>query len=117
MKVRYLAALTKGTLTSSTLPINPEWYIAFKLYVKGVFYERLVAEKIFETGAVTTIPTYTPAQLAYQMAQSYMEDADKQAESQSNEHATEKDRNDDVTNGVAPRIHPEAARNGKERKG
>lgn len=77
LKFRYLKALTKGTLTSSTLDINVEWYLPFKLYVKGVFFDRLVPEKIFETGAVTTIPTFTPAQLAYQMSQSYITDADK----------------------------------------
>jgi len=76
LKFRYLKALTKGSAVTDTLDILPEWYAPFKMYVKGVFFDRLVPEKIFETGAVTTIPTFTPAQLAYQMSTSYIQQAD-----------------------------------------
>ena len=96
MKLRVLTSLTKGTTTSSTLDILPEWYLPFKLYVKGVFFDRLIPEKIFETGAVTTIPTFTPAQLAYQMSQQYIQDADK------------------IVNRIAPRMPNMAIRNNSE---
>lgn len=79
LKIRYLKLPTKGTATSSTLDLNQEWLPAFKKYVKAQFYDRIVPERIMETGAVTTIPTYTPAQLAYQMAQAYLQEADKLA--------------------------------------
>lgn len=79
LKIRYLKLPTKGTLVSSTLDLNPEWLVAFKLWIKSQFYDRLVVEKISETGAVTTIPTFTPAQLAYQMAQAYLTSADLMA--------------------------------------
>ena len=79
LKIRYLKLPTKGTLVSSTLDLNTEWLPAFKKYVKSQFYDRIVPERISETGAVTTIPTYTPAQLAYQMAQAYLQEADKLA--------------------------------------
>ena len=76
LKIRYLKLPTKGTSVSSTLDLNPEWLVAFKKYIKACFYDRLVPEKISETGAVTTIPTYTPAQLAYQMSVAYLKESD-----------------------------------------
>lgn len=76
LKFRYLKALTKGSAVTDTLDILPEWYAPFKMFVKSRFYEALVPEKIFETGAVTTIPTYTPAQLAFSMSTSYLQQAD-----------------------------------------
>lgn len=79
LKIRYLKLPTKGTATSSTLDLNTEWLPAFKKYVKAQFYDRIVPERIMETGAVTTIPTYTPAQLAYQMSQAYLTESDRLA--------------------------------------
>jgi len=71
MKFRYLQSFTKGTTTSATLDIPDEWLLPYKYYVYARYYERLIPEKIHETAAITTQPSFAPAQLAYDISQKY----------------------------------------------
>jgi len=77
MKLLYLKSFTKGTTTSATLDIPDEWLLPYKFYCYARYYERLIPEKIHETAAITTFPTYTPAQVIYNIAEAYYEKADK----------------------------------------
>ena len=79
MKLLYLKSFTKGTTVSATLDIPDEWLLPYKFYCYARYYERLIPEKIHETAAVTTLPSYTPAQVMFNIAQSFYEKADKTA--------------------------------------
>lgn len=79
MKLLYLKSFTKGTTTAATLDIPAEWLLPYKFYVYARYYERLIAEKIHETAAVTTLPSYTPAQAVFNIAQAFYDKADKTA--------------------------------------
>jgi len=88
MKIRYLKSITKGTAISDTLNIPDEWLLPYEYYIKARFYENLVPEKINETAAVTTLPSYTPAQVMLNIVEYY----DKKAE--------------EVANKIAPKLPP-----------
>ena len=90
MKLLYLKSFTKGTTTSATLDIPDEWLLPYKYYCYARYYERLIPEKIHETAAITTMPSYTPAQAVFNIAESYYEKADK------------------VANRIAPKLPPMA---------
>jgi len=79
MKILYLRSFTKGTTITATLDIPDEWILPYKYYVYARFYERLVPEKIGETAAVTTMPSYTPAQIMLQIAENYYKKAEEVA--------------------------------------
>ena len=79
MRVFYLKAPTKGTATNSTLDISTELLLPYKYYVYARFYERMIPEKIGDTSAVTTNPSFTPAQSIFNIASMYYEKADKVA--------------------------------------
>jgi len=79
MKLIYLKSLTKGATTSATLDIPTEWLLPFKFYVYARYYEMLIPEKIGDTSAVTTQPSFTPAQAIYNIAQAYRTLADETA--------------------------------------
>jgi len=79
MKILYLKSITKGTLTSDTLNIPTKWLLPFKYYAYARFYERLIPEKISETGAVTTLPSFAPSQVVYDISQKYYLLAEKVA--------------------------------------
>lgn len=76
MKLLYLESFTKGTTTSATLDIPDEWLLPYKYYIYARYYERLISEKIHETAAITTMPSYTPAQAVFNLAQAFFEKAD-----------------------------------------
>jgi len=88
MKFRYLKSFTKGTTTSATLDIPDEWILPYKYYVYARFYERLIPERISETAAVTTFPTYAPSQVIFNIAEMYYKKAN------------------DVANLLAPKLPP-----------
>lgn len=88
MKILYLKSFTKGTTTSATLDIPDEWILPYKFYCYARYYERLIPEKIHETAAVTTMPSYTPAQVMFMIAENYYEKADK------------------IANKIAPKLPP-----------
>ncbi len=90
MKLLYLKSFTKGTVTSATLAIPDEWILPYKFYVYARYYERQIPEKVGETAAVTTIPSYTPAQVMFLIAESYYKKADE------------------VANKIAPKLPPMA---------
>ena len=77
MKLLYLKSITKGTAVGDTLNIPAEWLLPFKYYIFGRYYEMLIPEKIHETAAVTTQPSFSPAQMVYNIAQSFFGKADK----------------------------------------
>ena len=77
MKLLYLKSFTKGTTASATLDIPDEWLLPYKFYCYARYYERLIPEKIHETAAITTFPTYTPAQVTFNIAEAYYGKADK----------------------------------------
>jgi len=76
MKLLYLKSFTKGTATSDTLDVPDKWILPYKYYIYARFYERLIPEKINETTAVTTQPSFTPAQAVFNIAQMYYQKAD-----------------------------------------
>ena len=86
MKILYLKSATKGATITATLDIADEWILPYKYYIYARFYERLISEKIHDTAAVTTQPTYAPAQLVYDIASKFYAKAD------------------DVANKIAPRL-------------
>ena len=88
MKFLYLKSLTKGTIVSSTLDIPDEWLLPYEYYIKARFYENLVPEKIHETSAITTQPSFTPAQVVLNIVEHY----DKKAT--------------EIANRIAPKMPP-----------
>ncbi len=88
MKLLYLKSLTKPTATSETLDIPTKWLLPFKFYIYSRYYERLIPEKIHDTSAITTQPSFTPAQAIYNISEAYLNRADK------------------VANKMAPRLPP-----------
>lgn len=88
MKFRYLKSIAKGDEGSDTLNIPAEWQLPYKYYIYARYYERLIAEKIHETGAVTTQPSFAPAQLAFDISKKFYEMADA------------------VANKIAPKLPP-----------
>ena len=76
MKIRYLKSFTKGTAISDDLDIPDEWLLPYEYYIKARYYENRVPEKVNETAAVTTMPSYTPAQVMLNIVEYY----DKKAE-------------------------------------
>ena len=79
IKLLFLKSFTKGTTPTATLDIPDEWILPYKYYVYARFYERQISEKIGETAAVTTMPSYTPAQVMFQIAENYYKKADEVA--------------------------------------
>lgn len=79
IKILYLKSFTKGTTPTATLDIPDEWILPYKYYCYARFYERQVPERIGETAAVTTMPSYTPAQVMMIIANDYYEKAEKVA--------------------------------------
>ena len=79
IKLLYLKSITKPTTTSETLDIPTKWLLPFKFYIYSRYYERLVPEKIHETSAVTTQPSFTPAQAVYNISAAYLDRAEKVA--------------------------------------
>jgi hypothetical protein len=93
MKLLYLKSFTKGSTTSATLDIPDEWLLPYKYYVYARYYERLIPEKIHETSAVTTNPSFTPAQAIFNISQMYYQKAVE------------------VANKLAPKLPPMAIKN------
>jgi len=79
IKLLFLKSFTKGTTPTATLDIPDEWILPYKYYCYARFYERQVPERISETAAVTTMPSYTPAQVMMIIANDYYEKAEKVA--------------------------------------
>lgn len=77
MKLLYLKSITKETETSDTLDIPDEWLLPHKYYIYARYYERLIPEKIHDTSAVTTQPSFTPAQAIFNIAEAYYKKADE----------------------------------------
>lgn len=88
MKLLYLKSITKGAVTSATLDIPDEWILPHKYYIYARFYERLIPEKIHDTSAVTTQPSFTPAQAVFNIAEAYYKKAE------------------DIANKLAPKLPP-----------
>ena len=88
LKFFYLKSFTKGATTSATLDIPDEWLLPYKYYIYARFYERLIPERISETAAVTTFPTYAPSQVIFNIAEMYYKKAN------------------DVANLLAPKLPP-----------
>ena len=76
VKIFFLKEMTKGATTAATLAMPDEWLAPLKYYVYARFYERIVPDKIFETGAVTVHPSYAPAQIPMMISESYYKRAD-----------------------------------------
>ena len=76
MKLLYLKSITKGSTSSATLAIPNKWILPYKFYIYARYYERLIPEKINETAAVTTLPSFTPAQAVFNISQMYYNKAD-----------------------------------------
>jgi len=79
LKLLYLRSFTKGTATSDDVDIPSEWILPYKYYTYARFYERLIPEKIHETAMVTTQPSFTPAQVVYNIAEMYYRKAEEVA--------------------------------------
>ena len=79
MKLLYLKSFTKPTATSETLDIPTKWLLPFKYYIYARYYEQLIPERIHDTSAVTTQPSFSPSQVIYNIAQSFQEKADRVA--------------------------------------
>ena len=77
MKLLYLKSIAKGTAVGDTLNIPTEWLLPFKYYIYGRYYEMLIPERIHDVSAVTTQPSFSPAQVIYNIAQSFYEKADR----------------------------------------
>ncbi len=88
MKLLFLKSFTKGTATRATLAIPDKWLLPYKYYIYARFYERLIPEKIGDVSAVTTQPSFTPAQAIYAISEAYYEKAEK------------------LTNKLAPKLPP-----------
>jgi len=88
MKLLILKSFTKETATSGTLDIPDEWLLPYKYYIYARYYERLIPEKIHDTSAITTQPSFTPAQAIYNIAEAYYEKAER------------------VANKIAPKLPP-----------
>jgi len=88
MKLLYLKSFTKGATISATLDIPNEWLLPYKFYCYARYYERQIPEKIKETAAITTFPSYTPAQVIFQIAENYYNKANE------------------VANKIAPKLPP-----------
>ena len=71
MKIRYLKSFTKGTATTDALDIPDEWLLPYKYYIKGRYFENLIAEKIHETAAITTQPSFAPAQVVFDISNKF----------------------------------------------
>lgn len=92
IKLLYLKSFTKGSTITATLDIPTEWILPFKYYCYARFFERQISEKIGETTAITTMPSYTPAQVMFQIAENYYKKADE------------------VANKIAPKLPPMSVR-------
>lgn len=79
IKLLYLRSLTKGTAISDTIDIPDEWILPYKYYVYARYYERQIPERINETAAVTTLPSYAPSQVVFSIAENYYKKADEVA--------------------------------------
>jgi len=79
MKLLYLKSFTKGTTTSSTLDIPTEWLLPYKYFVKARYYEMFINEKISETAAIVTLPTYLPAQIMVNIVEYFYRKAEEAA--------------------------------------
>jgi len=79
VKIRYLKSFTKGTTTGATVDIPDEILLPYKYYIMARFYERIIPERISETAAVTTFPSYSPAQVVFDISQKYYNLADNVA--------------------------------------
>ena len=79
MKLLYLKSFTKGTTPSATLDIPDEWILPYKFYCYARYYERLIPERINETGAVTTFPSFAPSQVIFNIAENYYRKAEEVA--------------------------------------
>lgn len=88
LKVRYLKSFSKGTAVSDTVDVPDEWILPYKFYCYARYYERLIPEKIHETAAVTTQPSFAPAQVIFNIAEMYYRKADE------------------VANKIAPKLPP-----------
>ena len=96
LKFLYLKSLIKGTIASATIDIPDEWILPFKYYVYARYYERLIPEKIHETAAITTQPSYSPAQVVFNIAEMYYRKAEE------------------VANKIAPKLPAYAIRQNQE---
>lgn len=71
MRFTFLKSFAKGSTGSATIDIPTKWLLPYKYYVYARYYERLISEKIHETAAVTTQPTYAPAQVVFDIAEKF----------------------------------------------
>lgn len=79
LKLLYLKSFTKGTTTSATLDIPDEFILPYKFYCYARYYERLIPERINETGAITTFPSFAPSQVIFNIAENYYKKAEEVA--------------------------------------
>lgn len=71
MRFTFLKSFAKGSTGSATIDIPTKWLLPYKYYVYARYYERLISEKIHETAAITTQPTYAPAQVVFDIAEKF----------------------------------------------
>jgi hypothetical protein len=77
LKFRYLKSFTKGTTPSSNIDVPEKWLLPYKYYCYARYYERMVSEKIHETGAVVSVPGFVPGPTVLNVAEYYYKKADQ----------------------------------------
>ena len=88
IKLLYIRSLTKPTVVGDTLDIPTKWLLPYKYYIYARHYERLIPEKIHDVSAITTQPSFTPAQAIFNISQAFQQKAD------------------DISNKLAPKLPP-----------
>ena len=88
MKLLYIKSLTKPTTTAETLDIPTKWLLPYKYYIYARYYERLIPEKIHDVSAITTQPSFSPAEVIFNIAQAFQK------------------KSDDISNKLAPKLPP-----------
>jgi len=77
LRFRYLKSFTKGVTASSAIDVPEKWLLPYKYYCYARYYERMVSEKIHETGAVVTVPGFVAGPTVLNVAEYYYKKADQ----------------------------------------
>jgi len=92
LRFHVLKRYALGTGTGNTYPVQDRYSLPFEYYVKHRLYERMIAEKIDQVGAITTNATFVPGPAVVNVAQYYLDLAN------------------DTAKKIAPKMPPQAIR-------
>jgi hypothetical protein len=78
LRIRYLASMSEGATTASTIPFGSRYYEAYKNYATSIYWERVMALTVNQTSSVAKEPTFENSTNILRVVSFYLEKAEQE---------------------------------------